>query len=60
VSVPVTRLATIAMAAVICFVLIVPLALRRHNVALAVVAGALFAAYAIVNVVVWRRLTPPS
>lgn len=48
------------MAAVICFVLIVPLALRRHNVALAVVAGAIFVAYAIFNVVLWRRLIPPS
>lgn len=58
--VPVTRIVTIAMSAVICFALIVPLALRRHNVALAAVVAAVFAAYAIANVVLWRRLTPPS
>jgi len=54
--VPVTRLLTIAMAAVLCFALLLPLALARHNAALAVLVVGLFAAYACVNVLLWRRL----
>jgi hypothetical protein len=54
--VPITRVLTIAMAAVLCFALLLPLALARHNTAFAVLVVALFAAYAAVNVLLWRRL----
>jgi hypothetical protein len=54
--VPVTRVLTIAMAAVLCFALLLPLALARHNIVFAVLVVALFAAYAAVNVLLWRRL----
>lgn len=53
--VPITRLFTIAMAAVFCFVLIVPLAMQRHNTLLAAGISALFVAYLVVNVVLWQR-----
>jgi uncharacterized membrane protein len=56
--VPVTRIFTIAMAAVVCFVLIVPLALQRHNTALAIGISALFVAYLVVNVLLWQRTKP--
>lgn len=56
--VPITRLFTIAMAGVVCFVLIVPLALQRHNVMLAAGISALFVAYLVTNVVLWRRTRP--
>ena len=54
--VPVTRLLTIAMAAVLCFALLLPLAIARHNTALAVGVVVLFALYGAVNVLLWRRL----
>lgn len=53
--VPITRLFTIAMGAVFCFVLIVPLAVQRHNMPLAVGISVLFVAYLVVNVVLWQR-----
>ena len=56
--VPVTRIVTMAMFAAICFVLIVPLALQRHNVVLAVAISALFVVYLGANVFLWRRMRP--
>ena len=53
---PMTRIVTIAMAGVVCFALLLPAALARHNLALAVFAVAIFAAYAGVNLLLWRRL----
>lgn len=54
--VPLSRIVTLAMAAVICFALLLPAALARHNLALAAFIVIIFAAYASVNVVLWRRL----
>ena len=54
--VPLSRLFTIAMAGVVCFGLIVPLALSRHNTVLAATVGGLFVAYLVVNVLLWRRM----
>ena len=48
------------MGAVLCFGIIVPLALQRHNVGLAIFLGAVFVFYAIANVVLWRRMQPPA
>lgn len=47
---------TMAMAAVICFALLLPAALARHNTLLAVLVIAVFIVYAGVNVLAWRRL----
>jgi hypothetical protein len=53
--VPLTRILTIAMAAVVCFALLLPLALARHNATLAVFVVAVFVAYLVVNVLLWQR-----
>lgn len=53
---PLTRIVTLAMAAVICFALLLPAALARHNAALAASIVAIFGAYASVNILLWRRL----
>lgn len=54
--IPVTRILTIAMAGVLCFALLLPLAIARHNAALAALVVAIFVAYAGVNVLLWLRL----
>ena len=53
--IPFTRIFTVAMFAAICFVLIVPMALQRHNMVLAIGVSVAFVAYLIVNIVLWRR-----
>jgi len=50
-----SRVIAIAMAGVVCFGLIVPLALRRHDVTLAYTIAAVFVAYAVVNLILWWR-----
>ncbi len=54
------RIMTVVMFAGICFLLIVPLALRRHDTAIAVGVSGLFAAYLVANIVLWRRMKPRS
>lgn len=54
--IPITRIVAIAMAAVLCFAVLLPLALSRHNAALAIFIVAVFAAYAVANVMLWLRL----
>ena len=44
------------MAGVLCFVLLVPMSLARHNAALAVFVVAVFFAYVGGNIVVWQRM----
>ena len=56
--VPFSRIVTIAMAAVLCFALLVPMALARHNAVLAIVVVVVFVAYLVVNVVLWQRMRP--
>lgn len=56
--VPFTRVITVAMAGVVCFALLVPMALQRHNTPLAVGVGVAFIAYAIANVLLWQRMRP--
>ena len=46
------------MAAVLCFALLVPLALTRHNVVLATFVAVVFLAYLVANVVLWQRMRP--
>ena len=54
--VPFTRVIAILMSAVLCFGILVPLALQRHNAGLAIAVGAVYAAYVVANVMLWRRL----
>lgn len=50
-----SRLIAVAMAAVVCFVLIVPMALRQNNPGLAAAISAIFVIYAGANVMLWFR-----
>jgi hypothetical protein len=43
-------------AAVLCFGLLVPMSLARHNTGLAIFVGIVFVAYLIANVVLWQRM----
>ena len=54
--IPLTRIVTVAMFAVLCFVLIVPMALQRHNTMLAIGISVAFMLYLVANVFLWRRL----
>jgi hypothetical protein len=50
------RIMTAVMFGGVCFLLIVPLALQRHQIWLAAGASVLYAAYLVTNVVLWRRM----
>jgi len=54
--IPFSRLIALAMAAVLCFLLLVPMALARHNVGLAVFIALVFLAYLAGNIVLWQRM----
>ncbi len=56
--IPFTRILTVVMFAVLCFVLIVPLALQRHNMLIAIGITVVFVLYLVVNVVLWQRMRP--
>ncbi len=56
--VPFTRIIAVLMAGVLCFVLLVPMALQRHNVPLAVGVGIVYLVYLAANVVLWQRMRP--
>lgn len=51
--VPISRLFTVLMAGVVCFGLIVPLAITRHDMTLARAIVALYVAYVAFNVLLW-------
>jgi hypothetical protein len=51
-----SRISTLLMAGVVCFGLLVPIALRRHAVALAIAVSAVYLIYLAANVVLWRRV----
>jgi len=53
-----SRLVVVLMAGVLCCTLLIPMALRNHQPWLAAGVGAIFAAYAVANVVLWRRMYP--
>lgn len=53
---PLSRIIALLMAAVLCFALLVPLALARHNTALAIFIVVVFAAYLFGNVLIWQRM----
>jgi Na+/proline symporter len=54
--VPITRLFTIAMAGVLAFGVIVPIAVKEHRTSLAVGISAVFLAYLVVNAMLWKRM----
>lgn len=56
--VPFTRIITVLMFAVLCFVLIVPMALQRGNMFIAIGITIVFMVYLITNVILWRRMKP--
>jgi hypothetical protein len=53
-----SRLMVVLMAGVLCFTLLVPMAMRNHQPWLAGGVSIVFLAYAIANVVLWRRMKP--
>jgi hypothetical protein len=58
VFVPVSRVVAIVMAGVLCFGMLVPLSLARHNIGLAVFTAVVFIAYLAANVILWQRMRP--
>jgi amino acid transporter len=52
----VSRIVAIAMAGVLCFAFLVPMALQRHNTLLAIVVSAVYVAYAAANAILWQRM----
>ncbi len=52
---PFSRIIALLMAGVLCFALLVPMSLARHNSALALFVVVVFFAYLIANVVLWQR-----
>ncbi len=55
---PFSRIIAIVMSGVLCFGLLVPLALARHLPALAAFIAALFLMYLVANIWLWRRMRP--
>ncbi len=53
---PLSRIITLAMAAVLCFLLLIPMALTRHNLGLAIFIAFVFLAYLAGNIVLWQRM----
>ncbi len=53
---PVTRIIALLMGGVLCFGLLVPLALARHSRALAIFIAAVYVAYLAANAVLWQRM----
>jgi amino acid transporter len=51
----IARIITMTMFGAICFALLIPLAVQRHQIALAAVVLALFVVYLIINAIAWRR-----
>jgi hypothetical protein len=55
---PVSRIVALLMAGVLCFALLVPLALARHNRGLAIFIAVIFLAYLAGNIALWQRMRP--
>jgi hypothetical protein len=58
VFVTISRMMVVLMAGVLCFTLLVPMALHTHQPWLAGGVSIVFAAYAVANIVLWRRMKP--
>jgi heme A synthase len=55
---PFSRIIALLMAGVLCFVLLVPMALARHHSGLAVFVVVVFFAYLVANIALWLRNRP--
>jgi hypothetical protein len=55
---PISRVVALLMAGVLCFAILVPLALARHVPSLAIFITVIFIAYLIANVILWLRMRP--
>jgi hypothetical protein len=53
-----SRAVVVLTAGALCFTLLVPAALKNHQPWLAAGCSIVFAAYAVANVVLWRRMKP--
>jgi hypothetical protein len=53
---PLSRIIAVLMAGVLCFVLLVPMALARHNTGLAIFIAFVFLAYLAGNITLWQRM----
>jgi hypothetical protein len=53
---PFSRIIALVMAGVLCFALLVPMSLARHNAVLALFVAVVFFAYLVANVVLWQRM----
>jgi hypothetical protein len=53
---PITRVVALLMAGVLCFGILVPLALASHNLGLAIFIAFVYAMYLAANVVLWQRM----
>lgn len=56
--VPFSRIVALVMAGVLCFGILVPMSLARHNLGLAIFVAIVFVAYLAANVVLWQRTRP--
>jgi hypothetical protein len=54
--VPLSRIIAVLMAGVLCFALLVPMALARHNNGLAIFIAFVFFAYLVGNITLWQRM----
>lgn len=55
---PLSRIVSLLMAGVLCFGILLPMALARHVVALGVFIVVVFVAYLVANIVLWLRTRP--
>jgi hypothetical protein len=54
--IPFSRIVALLMAGVLCFALLVPMALQRHNLVLAIVVSIVYVLYLAGNVMLWLRM----
>ena len=52
---PLSRIIALLMAGALCFLLLLPMALARHNEILAIFVVVVFVAYLIANILLWQR-----
>lgn len=55
---PFTRVIALLMSGVLCFGILLPMALARHLAVLAVFIAVVFVAYLVANIVLWMRTRP--
>lgn len=56
--IPFTRIMTVVMAGIVCFAILMPLALQRHNTLLAAGLAIAYVLYLGANLLLWQRMKP--